>query len=442
MYCLGEEKWIYQSMKPWTGQFIQNSQALLFEIEKERNLKPIGNLEFTVSRMPNISPDYLLHTLVSILNSHQHHKHYLTDKQIGVIYTLLRYGLMSSVDDFEYIVTHLPFSSQLLQMIMDQTNLPVYLSTPFMSPVIYRWIFSHVKWCSVCQIGRIKVYFYHDTDCDLTVQMEEICIIDQIVRYCYKVTDSQQLQIHYVMSPYRKYLQFYTPREHIDRYLIPLLKNMDNNDNYNYRQFWNPLSPLHVNSGVTVKAHNYKFITIWRQQEFTKVLIHELIHYYNLEKSCNIMLPEVNISDNYPRIPKELLTELQTWYMYILYIDRPHNDQTLVGMLNKQRYHALIVVYRILRHYNMTNIGQLFDQRKPNDYTINVNSSTMYYYVYKALVLFEGGRQLENLLIPLQPVPTSININPKLGMQILDKLLSTHNTPCMSSHIPMMWTGS
>ena len=40
------------------------------------------------------------------------------------------------------------------------------------------------------------------------------------------------------------------------------------------------LTPINVNSGSTLRK---QYINLWRHEELEKVLIHELIHYYNID---------------------------------------------------------------------------------------------------------------------------------------------------------------
>ena len=44
------------------------------------------------------------------------------------------------------------------------------------------------------------------------------------------------------------------------------------------------MTTLNVNSGVTIANQMEKYIVIWHTEEFQKVLIHELVHFYQLEK--------------------------------------------------------------------------------------------------------------------------------------------------------------
>ena len=66
-----------------------------------------------------------------------------------------------------------------------------------------------------------------------------------------------------------------------------------------------------INSGCTTGGLNSKII-IWRIEEFAKVLIHELIHFYKLE---NTWILDVSTSSNQPVVEKEL----RTWITYQIF---------------------------------------------------------------------------------------------------------------------------
>jgi hypothetical protein len=80
--------------------------------------------------------------------------------------------------------------------------------------------------------------------------------------------------------------------------------------------------PDEVNSGCTYQSTiNEKYINIWRKEEHFKLILHESIHYYNIDHSHNFMNEKVDVNCHYqiinnegPRI-FEALTESLTVFL-------------------------------------------------------------------------------------------------------------------------------
>jgi hypothetical protein len=232
--------------------------------------------------------------------------------------------------------------------------------------------------------------------------LDSICNVVNLVHLLYHpINEKQNLHLIYAMTPFHKKLNYFRPNTRINEVLINQLTRVPSL-RYNFEVFMNPISNINVNSGVTVKNIDEKFITIWRTEEFPKVLIHELIHYYDLEKGTEFNAPWINISNNFPHYSKELFTELQTWYLHIIYLLYSRNYSYNLGDLrfifDYERTHTLMNFYRVLHHYHITDIRQLLT--KNNKYMINVGSSVIYYYLFKAIILFGVNCTTERLLIP------------------------------------------
>lgn len=74
------------------------------------------------------------------------------------------------------------------------------------------------------------------------------------------------------------------------------------------------IEPTHINSGYTeIKK---KYIFIWREEEFEKVVFHELIHLYNYDHKHD----EINCNfNNYERLA-EAITDCKAIYYNLIYI--------------------------------------------------------------------------------------------------------------------------
>ena len=183
----------------------------------------------------------------------------------------------------------------------------------------------------------------------------------------------------------------------LDLYLTPLLKTLpsknqkltremkivnsiitdkfkDKLKKFDYNKIERTINKMNINSGVT--EHSTSKITIWRKSEWDKVLIHELLHLWKLEKYHTLEIPKtIGISENYPRLPVELFCELQTWYLYCLY--------------NKSNFYEE-VEYSL---FNLAKILNVFDIEYFNDFyecrtIINIKCSVEFYFIFKAMILY------------------------------------------------------
>ena len=385
-------------MEQWSDHLLKTTNTLIQQVKNIGNYYQIVEEIITPIKLP--SKDLLWITMKHLLTETDVQPlilNYLTSGQLHTIKTV--FPLINTLDDFNYLVNHLPFYPRVMDLLCNVTQslLPPQLTNQFMSPVIQSWIFGHCHWLSSYQLrsqcGPIRVQLLSDRQQDPTSILRSIVKIVTMVCTVYHVTKHfPPLHIIYVMTPFSKKLHSFVTNPLINRVLIRELKK-DTNLIYNYERFTNPLTNLSVNGGVTTIDGAQSYIAIWRTEEFEKVLIHELIHFYDLEKGFAFKLPPLNISNNYPTHPKELFTELQTWYLYVVYRGK---DLDLQRSLDLQRKHSIDNVTRILHHYGNTSIAK---DMNPH-HMINVGSSVVYYYVCKALLLSAMDQVIEAILIP------------------------------------------
>ena len=325
---------------------------------------------------------------------------------------------IGTLEEFYYFISHHPFSVDILNnlntFVQQDPSIPEfdrrYLFSPFLSPMIQGWIFEHCPYLTTFQLQTstgliINLDILSETSGDFAPVLKSIANVITMVRHAYQVKDQVHRPIHiiYAMTPFHKRLNIFTKNIKINRSLRKetSLRSL----RYNYTTFTNPITNLNVNSGLTDHGSGGEnggdgdvYIMIWRTEEFEKVLIHELIHYYDLEKTYELPIIPVNISNNYSHHSRELTTELQTWYLYIIYRLTIDPSLDVVNVLEQERMYSLIVMARILRHFQIRDLNQfLGDDPK---YMLNLGSSTLYYYIFKAVVLFHP---YEELLHPSKP---------------------------------------
>lgn len=153
------------------------------------------------------------------------------------------------------------------------------------------------------------------------------------------------------------------------------------------------LGPINVNSGYSQQNSH---ITIWRHEEHEKVLIHELIHYLNLDiKNTNTVLSSSLTSalakkfsmDPSTITPNESYTESFAILINSIYVGYKLNipfDKIIINEIN----FSLFQVAKILCHYGFDGIQSLKNMKQ--------NSSILSYYIIKSAVILNFNKLFDN----------------------------------------------
>lgn len=178
--------------------------------------------------------------------------------------------------------------------------------------------------------------------------------------------------IKYICDLYiqSKYKNSQTERlEQINIYLFPIYKKNKSLPNTNT---FKPLSVQHVNSGYCILQGNHRNVYVFRQEEYMKVLIHELIHAFDLDsRFYNLTYPEIrstlkiNVNEAY--------TELLALIVYskLFNID-----------IYQQLQFSIFQTAKILNYYGLNSLTDLYDQ------TFYQKSHILSYYVLKTSALY------------------------------------------------------
>lgn len=410
-------------MKQWSNQFVDQCVHCVHELQSIQPTITIQSLQsFVLDPRSDVdkrvSPLDLLRSIFSQPNHYSEPiTRHLTPQQSQIIIdAVAQPDLLTSDFDWDYFLGHLPFYKSVLALIgeVDVTG----SQNMFIFPMIQEWIN-----CYCCHVvdSQFRVAF-GDLQLPVNLRLEsekklnttEISdLISGIggiaisLLTLYKVNNPEPLNLTYTLTPFAKKLNYFDQNPVIEEFLIERLRKLPGLK-YNYIRFTNPISSLTVNSGVTLSSSSHKQIKIWRQEEFKKVLIHELIHYYELEKGENFIETfVVNVSNNYPHYAKELFTELQTWLFNLLWVLSRNNqlvDAIAVRkILKTERLYSLMQFCHLLKHYQMNDIEDFIGTNLPelpHQYCVNANSSILYYYIYKAVILFHPTKVIESLLLP------------------------------------------
>lgn len=172
----------------------------------------------------------------------------------------------------------------------------------------------------------------------------------------------------------------------LDFYLLTNKKKLDEK---------HVLGPKHVNSGSTT---NKKFIQIWRKEEFYKVYIHELIHYfgYDFYDSSQIIsssLKEIyNINLSCRIIPNEAYVDIWAMIFNCLYIswELSTSSESQIKlfkfMLTHEIYFCLYQTAKLLKHFGFSSMEELSNNQ--SDKKIKQQTSVFSYYIIKSSLFY------------------------------------------------------
>lgn len=79
------------------------------------------------------------------------------------------------------------------------------------------------------------------------------------------------------------------------------------------------LNAEHINSGYSHIPN--KLIVVWRYEEFEKVILHEIIHFFKLDKNHDsVNMPDIILTDKYSHNYNEAITDFYGICYHIIYI--------------------------------------------------------------------------------------------------------------------------
>jgi len=206
---------------------------------------------------------------------------------------------------------------------------------------------------------------YNGSNIDITIysmpENKHLLHINKVITICQYMLDkfnkNSDIKLIFLLTPYKKRI-------------------LDDTEN---------LLPIHINSGCTVKGTN-KLIYIWRYEEWKKVLIHELIHYLDLDipnKQQNTNALATYVLDNYNIDGYPLPNEAYTDTLAILIHSELFNLD-----INKEINFSCFQASKLLKLFKHKNMQDLFDKK----YVIKQKTSAFSYYVLKSILLFNKDK--------------------------------------------------
>lgn len=142
------------------------------------------------------------------------------------------------------------------------------------------------------------------------------------------------------------------------------------------------ITPANVNSGASIEG---TIVMIWREEEFYKVLIHELIHYFGIDFCQNdTVYEEIEkiFRDNFKIHGIDKVNESYTEALAIFI------NSIIFSVINSKTFDEVIKTEIIFSRFQVAKILNYFGITKFNDIgKINQSTSITSYYVVKYLFL-------------------------------------------------------
>lgn len=158
-----------------------------------------------------------------------------------------------------------------------------------------------------------------------------------------------------------------------------------------------------VNSGASLSNYKYGSIYIWRTEEVFKVLIHELIHHYDIDLKngndyiANKIKQKLNLDKNIIINPNECYTEITALLLYLIYNNIFKNSKLNIkefkNNLNNENKWSIYQISKILNKIGCyKSFNDLFNKNK--DCKFKQNTNVLSYYILKGCLLFNFNKFL------------------------------------------------
>jgi hypothetical protein len=306
--------------------------------------------------------------------------------------------------------------------ILKINTIPQIKNNKFTSDSINKDI-EKIKYVYLIQFDNNKIYYYCKNNIKskknnknkILENINNICKVIKSLKILFKRENEEQI-VHFYMTNKKK--QFPKNKSTI-------------------------LGPNESNSGVTFSNFvESGEITIYRSEEYLKVLIHELIHSNFIDKELifinKVLEKEFNeyFCTNYTILLNEAFTETMATILNLFYIhiSMKLNKKELDNMFNNEFKYSIYIYSKILNYYNIQNINQIFKKDR-GKCILNFPQQTniIAYYVFKPLLLFnivEFTDLYQKYLVNYKIKNEFVNKFAKLiinNISNLDKLLISKN---------------
>lgn len=229
---------------------------------------------------------------------------------------------------------------------------------PFISYQINEWIHLNMKYKYICSnnMYNIKIFTKNKINSKIINNIHNAIIFFNLV------------------TNKKKFI-------HLTIYLTPFKKELKEKLNSNS-----------VNTGST----NYSKIIIWREEELIKVLIHELIHYNNIDMNDDTYISNkikkiVNVDENSSIKINEAYTELLAIFLHSVFltlkIKKKFDFDTLKKILLIETCWSIYQTAKILNHFKCFNSFNDILNKNINCKIIQ-STSVFSYFIVKTTLLY------------------------------------------------------
>jgi len=179
----------------------------------------------------------------------------------------------------------------------------------------------------------------------------------------------------------------------IDLYMIPHKKNINNYIKHND----NILGPREINSGFSISK---KILCVYRTEELNKVLVHELIHYLELDLD-DVKFP--NISSHFNINPNTKFIRINEAYTEILaiMINTIINTPNISCTKQILDYELTYSCYQVAKILNLANFDTSYDffyNKYDGKNKFKQNTSIFSYFILKTALLYNLDSFLDGYL--------------------------------------------
>jgi len=327
------------------------------------------------------------------------------------------------IDDYINIHFIDNFSKQLINEQTEQTEqTQIYIDEiinvfkyfhmgSFISLDIKSYVENKINNCEIYEFDHLKLYFFTSTSTDIKIKNNLIKYIYIISKWIYSLNPIYKIKLAYYDTPFDKKLDFI-------------------NKKFKF------LSIQNINSG---SSSSNNFIMIWRREELCKVLIHEIIHYLDIDvkhdENFNNLFNYNMGQIKYPILINETITEIQAQFLHTIYISYLSMDKT---DNTDHIYDTFKILYQyelIFSWYQFSKIMDYYNIEKfKKKYLIkNFNQSTnvFTYYILKCLLTLNFATILFSLnhLTRLINIPKKNKCNVYSCSPIIKHIISNLKNP-------------
>jgi hypothetical protein len=150
------------------------------------------------------------------------------------------------------------------------------------------------------------------------------------------------------------------------------------------------LTPENINSGSSMRK---TFINIWRKEEMCKVLIHEFVHFFEIDfidttKNYDLIKNKIKELINFEGIdkPYESYTDTLAIIINTIFI-HVYTNINLDILYLLELNNCFFQVAKILNFFNIKNIRDIFIKNENNTKIIQ-STSVLSYYIIKCAILY------------------------------------------------------